>query len=152
MNPFRDILHGKIVIAGIGNSLRGDDGLGCCLVNRLKGQISALCIDTGPTLENYLGKIMREHPDTLLLIDAMHLDKQPGEFAVMRPGEVARQFPATHGFPLKMWIDRFSGESDADVFFLGVQPQTVEIGEALSARIEETLRCLETWIVEALNS
>ena len=64
MNPFAHILQGKVVIAGIGNTLRGDDGLGCYLVNRLKGRIHALCIDTGPTPENYVGKMTKEDEAT----------------------------------------------------------------------------------------
>jgi hydrogenase 3 maturation protease len=151
MNPFLGMLEGKVVIAGIGNPIRGDDGLGCYLVNRLKDRVKALCVDTGATPENYLGKIMREKPDTLLLIDAMHLDKQPGEFAIMQPEELAQQFPATHGFPLRMWIDQFSHGGAAKVFFLGVQPQNVAIGETLSAPIQTAVRRLEEWIVEAAN-
>lgn len=149
MNPFLGMLQGRVVIAGIGNPIRGDDGLGCYLVNRLKDRVKAWCLDTGATPENYLGKIMKHKPGTLLLIDAMHLDKQPGEFAIMQPEELAQQFPATHGFPLKMWLDQFS--NIAKVFFLGVQPQTVAIGEALSAPIQTTVRRLEAWIVEAMS-
>ncbi len=151
MNPFLDIMQGKIVIAGIGNILRGDDGLGCCLVNRLKGHVNALCIDTGPTPENYLGKIMKEDPDTLLFIDAVHLNKHPGEFVIMHPLELAEQFPTTHGFPLRMFIEQILDGISAKIFFLGVQPQTVKIGDSLSALIQNSLRCLEKWIVEAVN-
>ena len=151
-NPFFDILQGKIVIAGIGNTLRGDDGLGCHLVNRLKGRVNALCIDTGPTPENYLGKMIKENPDTLLFIDAVHLYKQPGEFAIMHPSELAQQFPVTHGFSLKMCIDQLSQCISAKIVFLGVQPQTVKIGTSLSVLIKKTLRCLEKWIVEAVHA
>ena len=146
------LLQGKIVIAGIGNTLRGDDGLGCDLVNRLKGRVNALCIDTGSTPENYLGKMIQEQPDTLLLIDAVHLDKPPGEFAIMPPGELAHQFPATHGFPLRMVIDQLVQSISAKIFFLGIQPQTVRIGTSLSTPIQNTLTCLEHWIVEAVNA
>jgi len=152
VNPFWNIMQGKIIIAGIGNTLRGDDGLGCYLANQLKGRINALCIDTGPTPENYLGKMMKENPDTLLFIDAVHLNKQPGEFAIMHPLELAQQFPVTHGFSLKMCIDQLSQCISANIFFLGVQPQTVKIGASLSALIKNTLLCLEKWIVEAVNT
>ena len=151
-NPFSNILYGKIVIAGIGNPLRGDDGLGCDLVNRLKGRVNALCIDTGSTPENYLGKMIQEQPDTLLLIDAVHLNKQPGEFAIMQPGELAEQFPATHGFPLRMLLGELSQCMAARIVFLGVQPQTVSIGTSLSTPIQNTLACLEHWIVEAVQA
>ncbi len=151
VNPFLDILQGKIVIVGIGNILQGDDGLGCELVNRLQGHVNALCIDTGPTPENYLGKVIKEDPDTLLFIDAVHLNKQAGEFAIMQPEELAEQFPATHGFPLRMLIEQFSRSISGKIFFLGVQPQTVKIGDSFSVAIRNTLQRLEQWIVEAVN-
>jgi hydrogenase 3 maturation protease len=151
-NPFFDIMQGKIVIAGIGNTLRGDDGLGCYLVNRLKGRVHALCLDTGPTPENYWGKILQENPDTLLFIDAVHLHKQPGEFAIMHSFELAQQFPVTHGFPLRMLIDQLSTCLSAKIFVVGVQPQTIQPGDSLSTLIKNTLFCLEKWIVEAVNA
>ncbi|MCP4340766.1 MAG: hydrogenase maturation protease [Desulfobulbaceae bacterium] len=151
VNPFLDILQGKIVIMGIGNILQGDDGLGCELVNRLQSHVNALCIDTGPTPENYLGKAIEEDPDTLLFIDAVHLNKQAGEFAIMQPEELAEQFPATHGFPLRMLIEQFSRSISGKIFFLGVQPQTVKIGDSFSVVIRNTLQRLEQWIVEAVN-
>ena len=36
-NSLKDILKGKIVILGIGNMLRGDDGFGPALVGALEG-------------------------------------------------------------------------------------------------------------------
>jgi len=151
-NPFLDILQGKIVIAGIGNPLRGDDGLGCYLVKRLERRVKAVCIDTGSTPENYVGKMIQAQPDTLLLIDAVHLDKKPGEFVMMQPGELAHQFPSTHGFPLQMVIDQLSKCIAGQILLLGVQPQTIKTGTVLSGLIKKTLRRLEQWIVEAVNA
>jgi len=41
LNPFTSLLNGKIVFVGIGNSMRGDDGLGPVLVERLKDKVDS---------------------------------------------------------------------------------------------------------------
>ena len=77
-------LRGKTVIVGIGNSLRGDDGFGPALVQRLQGRVRPVCIDAGVAPENYLGRIVKEQPDTVLLVDAAHLGLEPGIPSVNR--------------------------------------------------------------------
>ena len=82
-NPFTDILKGKTVIVGIGNSLRGDDGLGPELILKLQGKLKAVCIDAGNSPESYTGKIVKENPDTILLVDAVHLNLPPGQYRLL---------------------------------------------------------------------
>ena len=48
---------GKVVIVGIGNLLRGDDGFGPALIERLSGNVEARCIDAG--MDGYLAKPYR---------------------------------------------------------------------------------------------
>ncbi|MBU1124519.1 MAG: hydrogenase maturation protease, partial [Candidatus Omnitrophica bacterium] len=64
-------LHGKTVIVGIGNTLRSDDGAGSLLAARIKDKTSFQVFDTGSSPENYLGKIIREKPDTIILVDCV---------------------------------------------------------------------------------
>ena len=52
-----DILKGKIVIVGIGNILKGDDGLGPILSERLETVLDIPCINAGSALENYIGRL-----------------------------------------------------------------------------------------------
>ena len=68
-NLFLPVLRGKTVIVGMGNPLRGDDGFGPALIERLRGKVSATCIDAGIAPENYVGRIVKETPDTILLVD-----------------------------------------------------------------------------------
>ena len=64
----------KIVLVGIGNPLRGDDGFGPALIAALDGQVRAVCIDAGTAPESYAGKIIKENPDTVVFVDAADLD------------------------------------------------------------------------------
>ena len=55
-----DIKKKKVVLLGIGNILKGDDGFGPALVHELEGKVPITCIDAGPAPENYAGKIIKE--------------------------------------------------------------------------------------------
>ncbi|MBM3255213.1 MAG: hydrogenase 3 maturation endopeptidase HyCI, partial [Candidatus Omnitrophica bacterium] len=63
-------LSGKVIILGIGNTLRSDDGAGSILANRIKDKVHFQVFDSGPTPENYLEKIIKENPDNILILDA----------------------------------------------------------------------------------
>ena len=64
-------LAGKVVILGIGNTFRGDDGIGSLLAQRLKDKVSFIVYDSGPSPENYLGKIIKDKPDNIIIVDAV---------------------------------------------------------------------------------
>ncbi|KPJ86535.1 MAG: hypothetical protein AMS17_12125 [Spirochaetes bacterium DG_61] len=151
-NPFTPILKGKILIFGIGNILRGDDGLGPMLIENLKGKVRALCLDGGSAPENFLGKIINERPDTILIIDALHMGERPGEFKIIKPGELQGTGFTTHTIPLRILIEYLKSELESNIFILGVQPSSVQMGLPLSDAVEHTIRSLESLICHALSS
>ena len=55
-NPFRSIIQGKTVFFGIGSTLRGDDGFGPVLVQKLQGKINAVCINAENAPEKFIKK------------------------------------------------------------------------------------------------
>lgn len=77
-------LKGKVLILGIGNTLRSDDGLGSILANRLKDKVPFKVIDAGTTPENYLEKIVKEKPESMIIIDAVDFGGVPGEFRLLQ--------------------------------------------------------------------
>ena len=112
-NIFKDILKGKVVIVGIGNTLRADDGFGPELIARLKGKVKASCIDAGSAPENYTGKIVKERPDTILIADALDLGKQPGEFAILKKDELLHCGLSTHDISPQMFIEYLKQQTGA---------------------------------------
>ena len=145
------IIEGKVVIVGMGNCLRGDDGLGPSLMERLKKKLDITCINAGSTLENYLGKIVREDPDTVLLIDAVHLGLEPGAYEIMDPEEVNPTGFSTHDISPKMHLDLLSRSINGKIFLLGVQPGQLTLGSKISAEVRKTLRILERRITKAVS-
>ncbi len=149
-NPFFRILKGKVVLVGIGNTMRGDDGLGPALIAGLRDRVQAVCIDAGSAPENYLGKILREHPDTLLLIDAVHLNSMPGDYEILKPGELVRAGITTHDIPLPMLVEFVASQTNVQIYVLAVQPLDTGFGKELSQPVKKSLLALERLVVEAI--
>jgi len=138
-NVFGSILKGKIAIVGIGNTLRRDDAFGPALIARLQGEVEALCIDAGPAPENYLGKIARAKPDTILIVDALYLGLAPGEYSILKKDDIAKGGLSTHDISPRMFIEYLQKQTTADIFILGVQPESVSFGEGLSDSVKKAL-------------
>lgn len=138
-NPFQNIFKGKTVVVGIGNTLRGDDGLGPALIAGLEGKCRAVCLDAGVAPENYLGKIAGEKPDTILIVDALYLGRSPGEYEVLKKDEIAKSGLSTHDISPQMLIEYLQKETSADIYLLGVQPKNVGFGQEMSDEVKRTL-------------
>ena len=151
-NKVKDILKGKIVIVGIGNILRGDDALGPLLIERLKDNVDAVCIDAGSAPENYVGKIAKLKPDTVLIIDAVHLGLKPGEYEILKKKDINENSFTTHNLSPTMFIEYLEKEISAEVYVLGVQPEDISFGKNISANAEKTLTELSQLIISSINS
>lgn len=150
-NIFLPIMRGKRVVVGIGNPLRGDDGFGPSLIARLQASGRGIYIDAGQAPENYLGRILKEEPDTILLVDVAHLDLKPGEYRLLKPRDIMKCGLTTHEMSSRMLIEFLLEETPADIFMLGVQPQTLALGQAMSAPLNATLDEVEKLINEAMH-
>lgn len=148
-NIFRRFMRGKMIIVGIGNPLRGDDGFGPALIQRLQGKVSAICIDAGIAPENYVGRIVKEDPDTILLVDAAQLDLERGRYRILQTADIVKCGLTTHDMSSRMLIEFLENQTQADVLMLGVQPQNVSLGEVMSECLIDTLDEIEMLIQEA---
>jgi hydrogenase 3 maturation protease len=150
-NPFKTIMRGKVAIFGMGNLLRGDDALGPLLVDMLQGRVNAVCINAENAPEKFLGKVIKLDPDTLVIIDAVHLGLEPGDYRLVKPEELEGVGISTHDIPLKSLVEYIKMEIDANIYILGVQPEQITIGEDLSAPVKKALQTLENLLIEAIG-
>jgi hydrogenase 3 maturation protease len=151
LEEFDRIFGARLVIVGIGNFLRSDDALGPELVRRIAGKIGAVCIDAGSAPENYLGRIVKEKPDTLLLVDAVDMGLSPGDYRILEPSEIVDSGVSTHDVSLKLLVDFIMGEIDCGVYIIGVQPETVRFGETVSEPVAHTLYELEEALLKLVG-
>lgn len=139
MNLFKGILKGKAVIVGIGNIMRADDGAGPAIIEKLKGRLEAVCIDAGVALENFTGKIKKENPDTVLIIDALHLNKIPGEYEILREEDILKTGFSTHNISPHMFIEYLRNETKASIYVLGIQPESIFFKPGLSEKVKRAV-------------
>jgi len=141
----RDRLVGKIAVMGIGNTMRGDDGLGVHLVNSL--QPPSLSPDVGlfaceMTPENFLGPVTEFQPNTILMIDAADLNGPPGSARLVAAQEIADSGTTTHNMSLRLLATMLESTTNATVTLLAVQPKGRNFGAEVSPEVSETLHYL----------
>jgi len=151
LDKLQDNIKGKTVILTIGNPLKGDDGFGPVLASRLKDKIPTV-IDAGITPENYISAIIKQSPDTILVIDAADFKGESGEVRLFCPEEMqGLGYFTTHSLPLNFML-KFLQENcaNAKVLFLGIQPKTVSFRQGLSPELEETENRLRNFLTAIL--
>jgi hydrogenase 3 maturation protease len=150
-------LRGTIVIVGVGNTLRSDDGAGPRLVRMLEARLDRVnapvrrlhLIDCQETPENYMGSIVRLQPDTIIVVDSGTLGMSSGEMGILEANDLTGQNPSTHRIPQALLLNRLKEETRADVFMVAIQPATTGFGEGLSARVDGAVAELSE-LIEAL--
>lgn len=150
-NTLRNIFKTKAVVVGMGNPLRGDDGLGPALVERLKGRVKALCLNVANTPENYTGKIIQEDPENILIIDALHLGLKAGAYAFLTKEDIIKCGFSTHDISPHMFIKYLQDNTHADIYILGVQPKNISLGEEMSESVKKALEEITDLIMTAHN-
>ena len=143
------MLKGNVMIVGVGNVLRGDDGLGPYMVKRLQRKLEVPCINAGSSLDRYIGKIMRENPDTVLIIDAAQLGENPGAYEVLGFEQLLGIDITTHHQSPRMLLDMLTGRLENRIYYVGVQPESIDLREGISKKLKKPLRILENKIVAA---
>jgi hydrogenase 3 maturation protease len=138
-----------VMILGIGNSLKGDDGAGPKLCERLKGKIPADVIDAGTVPENYTGEIVKKAPRTLLVIDTVDLGEPAGTVKLLRP-EHLRQFAlSTHCLSPHLFSQLLYSQIDVQIYILAIQPEQLILGRLLSKPVARAVESIAQEIEQA---
>ena len=145
-------LHGRVVVLGIGNPERGDDGAGSVVAQRIQGGAGFRVFDAQDVPENYLGPIVAARPDTVILIDAVDLGAAPGSVSILTKDHLAGYWPSTHRIPLSLVMNYLERETGADVFLVGVQPAQLEFGQPMSETVRRTATDLAAVIEDIMAS
>jgi hydrogenase 3 maturation protease len=126
----------RVGIVGIGSELRGDDGVGPYLVQRLSSSLqerdSLLMIDAGLAPENCTGLLRRFVPDLVILIDAADLEQTPGSMEVIPWQDSIGLSASTHSLPLNLFAKYLKQELNCEIVLLGIQPVNIRLNETLN--------------------
>lgn len=149
---FFKTLSGKIVILGMGNPLRGDDGVGSYIAKQLQNKLKATIIDCEDKPERYLQQIIFESPDIVLFIDAVNMRVEPGAFALIESKNFDNEIIFTHKSSLKAYTDYINKNTNSQVFILGIQPKSIAFGSNISKIVMETAEVLKNLLIHYLSS
>ncbi|MCL0087118.1 hydrogenase maturation protease [Thermodesulfovibrionales bacterium] len=132
----------RVLIVGLGNILREDDGVGIYVVNGLeKRGLQNFVIDAGTAPQNYIHRIRRSSLEVIILIDAVDFRGRPGEIIfedIYKIDEIAPS-TTTHKFPIKTFAQLIRGlVGDIEIYLLGIQPRRIGYDFNLSEDIKES--------------
>ena len=124
----------KTIIVGIGNTLKGDDGVGPLVCEQLRqAGIAAEIIDAGTVPENYIQRITKKAPQNLLIIDAIDFGAGPGTIKIFEPHELNAFIVSTHTLSPRLFAELVSRNIKVDIYFIGIQPAQTQLGQSVSA-------------------
>jgi hydrogenase 3 maturation protease len=132
----RGICASRTVLLGIGNTLKGDDGAGPFVCEKVQGAVSATVIDAGTVPENYIQKIVSLAPRHLLIIDAADFGAAAGDMRVFGAEELANVSISTHSLSPRLFLDVIGGSIDVEAFLIAIQPKRMGFGQGLSGEVE----------------
>lgn len=118
----------KVLFVGIGNVLKQDDGVGVYITSRIKNIMNVSALTVEVSIENYIGKINRLNPDTLVLVDCVDMGMTPGSHRLLPLSQIHDLTFNTHNISLKRLAEFF----EMPVFILGIQPEKFDFGENIS--------------------
>ena len=141
----------KEVILAVGNTMNGDDGIGCYIVEQVKRYIckanseisqayinssqgEIVTIDGGTTPENYTSVIREQQPGKLVLVDAAEMGLSPGAYRIIAPEHMGVMTMSTHNMPLSLFVSYVS-QFCREVLLLGIQPKRMDSNTALSPEL-----------------
>lgn len=141
-NVFSD--YSNYLIICLGNILRGDDGIGIYIGNGLLNkipEISKKVILAHNTPVNFLGKIVKENPDLLIIVDAIDIQVDIGVIALLSSETIQNtQSTTTHYQELDDLLKFLKMEMGKlpQVSILGIQIDNIEFNTEMNHQVKQS--------------
>lgn len=142
----------RIVILGVGSSIRSDDAVGLEVVRLLKkkGMKNVLLISAGTNPESFTGPIRRFNPTHVLMIDAAHMGEEPGVAKLIPIDLIRRESISTHHLSLSELAAFIKGTMCVEVGLLGIQPKSISIGSDLTLELRNAAETISNILYESI--
>lgn len=132
----------RFVVMGMGNDLKGDDGVGFYVVDRLskefKGESGFLFIKTSVP-EDRVREIRNFAPNMVIIIDAADFGKRPGSIKIIKEYQISGLFISTHTTPLTLFLKLYQADQPVKsaVTIIGVQRKSSEFGQPMCGDVKK---------------
>jgi len=143
----------RVVLVGVGNALRGDDGVGVKIIELLQERRleNVMLINAETVPEAFTGKVEKYKPTHVMLIDAANFRGQVGETRLITGAQIGGQTLSTHSLPLSLFISYIEKSIDVPVILLGIQPKTIDFDMPMSREIEEAAVSIADTLIQILS-
>jgi hydrogenase maturation protease len=142
---------GPVIVIGVGNALRGDDGAALVLIERLRARSTP----TGVVLHEHAGESLGlldlwQGARAVVLVDAVKTGSRPGTIhrfdashTTVAPDVTGSC--STHALDLRGAIElaRTLGRLPEKVLLIGIEAESFDAGRGLSGEVEAALGALE---------
>ncbi len=135
----KEILKKKLAILGVGSELRGDDGVGPYLSEKLSSfnSESFLSINGDLIPENFTGDLRKFQPENIIIIDAAFMGKSTGYIEIVRINDLTGISFSSHSMPLSVLGKYLLQEIGANIYILGIQSSNIDFGSEISREVKE---------------
>jgi hydrogenase 3 maturation protease len=134
-----------LCVVGVGNPLRGDDGAGPLVIERLGGHDGTHLIDAGTTPENWYGPLLERAPGLVLFVDAAVHDGAPGSCVLVPAPGLGERDGGTHAPTLRLLAGLLAPRG-IDAWLVGIRPARTAAGAplhpAVAAAVDEVVAAL----------
>jgi hydrogenase 3 maturation protease len=142
----------KVLILGVGNHLRGDEGVGSFLVRRLKDKVNVPLLDGGVVPEKQISQLEALCPDIVLVIAAADMpDAQPGEVGLFELDQAHQAGVRIRTTNLPLLFKIISNTSKPETLLIAIQPDD-QNPKGVSESVRNALDGLEAMMVGLFGS
>lgn len=132
----------KLIILGVGNELKCDDGVGPYIIKKLKEENiedkkKLLFIDAQTVPENFTGKIRKEKPTHLIIVDACLMDEEPGTMKIVNKYDFANIGISTHSMSLSFFVRYLEKDTEFRIIFVGIEPESMDYADKPTPKVAE---------------
>ncbi|WP_245837675.1 hydrogenase maturation peptidase HycI [Methanosphaera cuniculi] len=141
----------------MGNPLRGDDGLGPLLSEKLyeklvnitdKNTDNIYLLNCETTPENDTSTIRQLKPSHIIIVDAVEFDTTPGEIIIIDKKQIDEFNVSTHSMPISFLINYIEKTIGSKVMIIGIQPEEMLLINKISTPVKESVETLSNIITE----
>lgn len=132
----------KLIVLGVGNELKSDDGVGPFIIKKLIAENiekdNLLFINAETVPENFTGKIRKEKPTHVIIVDACLMGGKPGDIKIVDKDDFVNIGISTHSMSLSYFVKYLEKDTDFKIIFVGIEPETMDWGETPTESVEKT--------------
>jgi hydrogenase 3 maturation protease len=132
----------RSVVMGIGNDLKGDDGVGWYVVEKLSrnlGPRDNMHFIKVSVPENHVSEVRDFLPSVLIIIDSADFKGSPGDIRLIGEDEIAKTMGGTHTTPVTLFMRLLLEDPESfmpKIIFVGIQKKRTDFGTPMSREVK----------------